>query len=189
MASSTQTSTNAAQNGAAAQSVGGNIFADFSMNRSRDGRSGVIANLLAKTVTPGGKAVAAGTASDSFGNLTLLGIIDNVIGSSFNDFFYGNAKANIFAGLRGRDAFFGGAGIDTADYSLDGKYGAKLGIVVNLSNASVAIGSTKLAAHTARDGFGDIDTLDSIERIIGTMHRDVMVGSTGNDYFIGLWRQ
>jgi Ca2+-binding RTX toxin-like protein len=111
------------------------------------------------------------------GNNTLKGKV------GVKDFFYG---------FSGKDTFIGnGEGEhDTADYSLDGKFGAKHGVMVNLSD-EVKQG---IPPKTGIDSFGFKDSLKGIEDVIGTRfsdtlcgnrHDNVLNGLSGNDLLIG----
>src|SRR4051812_29067811 len=53
-----------------------------------------------------------------------------------------------------------------------------MGAIVNLSSTSVTVGGTAYAAGTARDGWGDLDTLLNIEGAIGTGFADTLIGRT-----------
>lgn len=64
------------------------------------GTAGVVVNLVAKT------------GRDMFGNTDTLDSIENVAGSNFGDFFFGNAVANTFTGNGGVDIINGWFGND-----------------------------------------------------------------------------
>ncbi|MFN2201508.1 MAG: calcium-binding protein, partial [Caldilineaceae bacterium] len=131
--------------------------------------------------------------------------IENIVGSSQDDVLIGNAAANRLEGgagddvLRGEagndmllgdegndtlvggagnDTLDGGDGTDTVDY---GQEGGPHGVIVNLSDAPVTAdigdGEVTVSANSAIDTFGDIDLLSGIDSIIGTEHRDVLVGA------------
>ena len=57
--------------------------------------------------------LAAGTATDGFGNHDTLANVENVIGSRFGDTIAGNAGNNTINGADGNDFLTGGAGSDT----------------------------------------------------------------------------
>ena len=129
----------------------------------------------------GGKAGVAvdlslGMATDGFGDIdTLLGFED-VRGSNSadGDVLIGDDQSNRFQGLRGDDVIDGGAGIDTVDYSRDIAEGGLSGVAVDLDLA------------VAFDGFGDLDSLDGIENVIGTTFADSFNGTAGDNLFTGL---
>jgi Ca2+-binding RTX toxin-like protein len=118
--------------------------------------------------------LATGTATDGFGNTDTLSGIENVRGSAQADNFTGDAGNNVFRGLGGSDIIDGGAGIDTVSYDRDEDNGGGSGVSVDL------------AAGTATDGFGNTDTLVSIEGARGTMKADTLVGTSGDNSFMGL---
>ena len=68
-----------------------------------------------------------------------------------------------FLGGEGNDHIYGGLGKDTADYSEDASGGGANRIIVSLDNNGDGI---------VIDGFGDTDTLHSVENIIGTSKAD-----------------
>jgi Ca2+-binding RTX toxin-like protein len=116
------------------------------------------------------------------GNDTILGStgIDAIIGGSGNDSLRGNSGDDFLVGGAGNDTLDGGQGIDTADY-----FDATSGIVANLNGAQQVYG---LAGEV------DVDTLTSIENVIGGGGDDVifgdnnpntLVGNGGNDSLIG----
>ncbi len=128
---------------------------------------------------------AAGT--DTLVNFT------NVQGSAFDDSITGTAAANslsgnggadFMGGLAGADTLDGGAGNDMARYDLDAANGGSAGVVVNLSANAVNFGGV-VAAGTARDGFGDTDTLISIEEARGGIGNDTLIGGAGYNFFQG----
>ncbi|HIF26202.1 MAG TPA: hypothetical protein EYG18_01795 [Micavibrio sp.] len=73
-----------------------------------------------------------------------------------------NSGDDKIIGGAGDDTIYGGAGEDIADYSEDAANGGNAGITVNMNDTS----------GTVVDGFGDTDTLISIERIIATANSD-----------------
>ncbi|EIM28662.1 Ca2+-binding protein, RTX toxin [Microvirga lotononidis] len=108
--------------------------------------AGVMVNLAAKF---GAGGDAQGDTYDS---------IENVIGSNYNDIFVGDAGAN---------AFYGGAGIDTVDYS-----GSAAGVTVVLGGMSSG-------------GYAEGDTYSSIENVVGSNSADVLYGDGGNNVLQG----
>jgi len=113
---------------------------------------------------------ASGTVVDGWGDIDTFSGIDRVRGSDFDDVFNGDGTNNYFIGQDGNDTFNGGGGNDEVDYHLDDIYGATQGINLNFGLGTVT------------DGFGDTDTLSSIEKARGSDFDDVMVGG-GNDYY------
>ncbi len=160
---------------------------------------GVIANLSASSVTVGSVTVTTGTARDGTGATDTLIDIEILRGTQLADSFFGGNAANDFyegfAGLGGDDTLNGGGGVDEARYTDDalaqktpGVFGTS-GVIVNLSatsqTASLAGTSYTVAAGTARDGYGDTDTLISIEWVRGTNFGDFFYGSSGDNVFRG----
>ena len=162
-----------------------------------DGKAAVIVNLSGAsqtaTINTGTFNVAAGRARDGFGNTDTLANIENARGTALADVFFGaDNMSERFSGFAGNDTMTGGGGLfgtDTADYRFDVDYGGKNGVIVNLStssiNATIAAGTFLVAAGTARDGFGDTDTLIGMEGARGTNEIDVMVGGAADDVFQG----
>jgi Ca2+-binding RTX toxin-like protein len=90
---------------------------------------------------------------------TLIGI-ENIIGSSSNDTITGDAGDNTIDGGLGNDGISGGAGNDTVTYANAGA----AGVTVNLSTG------------TASGAYG-IDTINTVENIIGSIGNDILTGS------------
>ena len=156
---------------------------------------GVIVNLsnaaITQTIGAGTFTVAATSARDWSGATDTLIDIERVRGTNQADYIRGSDTANLrselFDGLAGNDTINGGAGTDTARYDVDDNNGGLNGIIANLSTSSItatiASGTFTVASNTARDGFGDTDTLIGIENIRGTAFNDVFVGSSGSNTF------
>ena len=110
-----------------------------------------------------------------------------VVGSNHADVFNGSAENDDFTGNGGADTFNGGDGSDFVQYEKEHNApGGETthGVIVNLSSQSLdnvflepGDDGVNVAAHTAIDAFGDTDELNSIERIRGTNHRDIIIGS------------
>ena len=126
---------------------------------SDGGGSGVTVNL------------ATGTATDSYGHTDTLIDIEVVFGTNSADTITGGGANGFedFRGLGGNDVINGGAGVDRVTYSSDLGRGGEMGVVVNLETG------------TARDGFGDTDTLSNIERVRGTVFSDEITGNGGGN--------
>ncbi|HRK18846.1 MAG TPA: calcium-binding protein [Hyphomicrobiaceae bacterium] len=117
--------------------------------------------------------LATGIATDGFGNTDSLISIENVRGTSRVDTLVGDGANNRLAGLAGNDTIDGGAGNDAVEYRYDEFNGASAGVSVNL------------VTNRATDGFGNIDTLISIESAGGTSFADTFLGNAGNNAFTG----
>jgi Ca2+-binding RTX toxin-like protein len=142
--------------------------------------------------------------------LDTLVSIENVIGSAFNDTLSGGANtvatANLLDGGAGNDSLLGGGGNDTligglgndtlvgGDGSDTASYAGTTGsVVVNLSTAVFASGLGNVAANRSAGAAG-LDTLTTIENVIGGDGNDTIVGSAaanvltggaGNDVLVG----
>ena len=116
-------------------------------------------------------AVSVNLATGSTGGFAagdVLGGIEHLIGSNFNDTLIGDNGANLLDGGAaddllvggvGNDTLIGGTGIDTADYSASGA-----GVTVNLTIGTGAGG----------DAAGDV--LSQIENILGSNYADLLIG-------------
>ena len=137
--------------------------------------------------------VQTGVMLDPWGGTDRIFSFERFTGSRFNDIFIGSDTArDQFEGRRGNDVIDGGsntfvAGVltndrsDVSDYEGDYWGGGRYGIVVDLETSNVN-GSIR---GTARDGFGNRDTLIDIERAYGTRFGDVLVGSSVNNVLGG----
>ena len=144
---------------------------DGDMAAYRDAQSGVSVD------------IAAGTASDGNGTNDILIGIEQVNGSRHNDTIRGDDSDNhlqgregddliegrdgrdTFRGSSGNDTLDGGDGDDRAEYQRDADRGGAAGVTVNLTTG------------IATDGFGDTDTLISIEDIRATSSDDILIGN------------
>ncbi|TKB66053.1 MAG: calcium-binding protein [Nitrospira sp.] len=102
----------------------------------------------------------AGAQNTGVGGIDTLLSIENLDGSRFNDVLTGNAGNNVLAGRDGNDLLNGGAGSDTASYRT-----ATAGVTVDLDLGG--------AQNTGGAG---IDTLVSIENVIGSSFNDTLHG-------------
>jgi len=123
--------------------------------------TGIVANLKAGTIIGGD------------GETDTVNGIENVRGSSFADTILGDNNDNRFAGLQGDDVINGRGGFDIVRYDRDINRGGEDGVRVNLANG------------TARDGFGNIDTLKNIEGVRGSDQRDRLNGDNNENYIDG----
>ena len=136
-----------------------------------------------------------GVLQDAWGGRDVISNFEEVQGSRFNDTFFGSdTQRDRFQGGRGRDTIDGGANSydatgtirtedrrDQVNYDNDYWNGGRRGIIVDLeTNADPAS-----IRGTIRDGFGNIDTVIDIERVVGTRFNDVFVGSRMNNAFSG----
>ena len=154
----------------------------YANGTSVSGTQGAIVNLGTVDRVVGGVTVAAQTARDGFGGTDRLISIEGARGSSFADTLIGGDGNERFAGLGGADVIDGGAGNDTVSYAFDQSFGGNFGVVVNLSDSALPF----MAANSAIDGFNTVDTLTSIENVIGTRFEDFLSGSSVANIFTGL---
>lgn len=110
---------------------------------------------------------------------------DRVVGNERDNKLLGNAGRDTLCGLAGNDTLDGGDNANTADYSRDAGEGGAQGVIVNLSDREIVINSKTISAGTALDGFGSVDTLISIQNIVGTEFSDNVTGSSADNVFIG----
>ena len=114
-----------------------------------------------------------GTVKGPDGLVDKISGFENIIGTYLNDAMKGNGQANQFEAGAGVDYIDGRGGFDTISYAMDAGWGGTDGIRVNL------------AAHTARDGFGYVDQIFNVERIIGTATRDIFFDNAADNIFDG----
>lgn len=117
--------------------------------------------------------LAKKTATDGWGDTDKVLNFEMVRGSLFDDTLIGDGNDNAFRGLQGDDLIKGGSGNDVARYDRDANYGGTSGVSVNL------------AKGIATDGFGDTDTLVSIENVYGSEAADTLQGSGADNVFRG----
>jgi Ca2+-binding RTX toxin-like protein len=113
-----------------------------------------------------------GVASDGYGTVDTLFNINGARGSAFDDTLiggnaaYGKGTADgleMFNGEAGSDFIDGGQGFDLVHYA------------GNLAAVNVKLGG--FSAGVARDGWGGVDTLVSIEMVRGSEFNDTLAGS------------
>lgn len=125
-----------------------------------------------------GDSVAGFFSNDQI-STTLLSF-ENGQGGTGNDTIKGTLDGNILAGDAGADQIDGRGGSDLADYSVSGTRDMLHGVIVNLSSSAVTLDGRVVAAGTAWDNWGDIDTLSGIEGAIGSSFSDTLIGRTAN---------
>lgn len=106
------------------------------------------------------------------GNDTLVGMSgdDSILGNAGNDSLDGGSGNDVLSGGAGNNTINGGDGIDSADYSA-----LASAINVDLRRLSGQVTTTS----------GISDTLESVEKIIGSSVADTMVGNDGDNTFDG----
>jgi serralysin len=124
-----------------------------------------------------------GTVIDSFGSVDKFRNIEQIAGTKFADKFFGDAKANSFQGMEGKDSYDGKGGTDAVEL---GKWGTETtGAIVDLSRNKNQI---------INDGFGNTENAKSIEAVGGTILNDRLTlgnhnwgwawGNSGDDRLI-----
>ena len=111
---------------------------------------------------------------------------DVIIGNSLDNELRGEGGDDLIRAGGGNDELVGGAGADNlqggdgfdeVDYLRDANFeGGNQGVIVNLSGGDNPFGIA-IAANRAKDGFGNTDTLTSIENVRGTDQNDIIVGN------------
>lgn len=104
------------------------------------------------------------------GTDTLISI-EGVHGTAYNDTLIGDANDNVFIGGKGDDYIDGGAGFDYVSFDNDGV----------TEGAGVSLWLTWQNTINPRG----LDTLISIEGVIGSKYNDSFSGSTGNNILLG----
>ncbi len=103
--------------------------------------------------------------------------IEKVIGSSYADTLYAGTANNYLSGGVGNDTFVSGAGSDT----FDGGSGTD---TVDYSLATAGASVDLASGRSFHDG-SYVDTLISIEQVVGSAYDDTLAGGAGNDTLIG----
>jgi Ca2+-binding RTX toxin-like protein len=120
--------------------------------------------------------LASGQVQDGMGGVDTLIGIEGVVGSDHNDSMVGSDTNNtgydkyeVFRGGKGNDTINGGGGFDVVNFNDDP------------TNGVVVI----LAAGVAQDGWGNTDTLISIEGVEGSTKDDSITGSSADNELDG----
>lgn len=113
--------------------------------------------------------------------------IENLIGTNFNDSLTGNAGNNVLSGLAGNDTLLGGGGNDqltggTGNDRLDGGTGIDTASY-STATAGVTVG-LNLTGTQDTVGAG-IDTLVSIENLVGSNFNDTLYGNDATNTLFG----
>jgi Ca2+-binding RTX toxin-like protein len=155
------------------------IFVGERGNDAINGGAGIdFASWQTTSLSDGGVTALINNGAGSVTHATMgtdtLTNIEGLVGTNSDDNLVGLGGNQWFRGRGGSDVLSGGAGIDTADYS-----GDRNGVMVNLG------------AGTAMDGWGGVwamggmDSLDSIENVLGSQYNDHIIGSSGANLLDG----
>ncbi len=109
---------------------------------------------------------AGGWAGDATGDV--VSGIENIRGSAFGDYLFGDDGANILRGDGGADVLYGAGNSDTIYYS----------------TSAVAV-FVDLSTNSASGGDADGDTLVSVENVFATAHRDRLIGDSASNTLVG----
>ncbi|NQE60549.1 hypothetical protein E1H18_237 [Caulobacter sp. RHG1] len=131
---------------------------------------------VAVDLTLSGLQATGGAGSD-----TLISI-ENLRGSAFDDKLTGDGNANVLIGAAGNDILLGGAGDDVlrggaGDDLIDGGAGYDTVSYGDLWTSGVTV-SLALAGPQSTGGAG-VDTLVSIEALVGSRYADKLTGDAG----------
>ena len=170
----------------------GNDVVHYGEDYLRGGTAGVTVNLT------------TGIAIDGHGDTDTLISIEHVNATNSNDFVTGNADANRLFGEDGNDTLIGNGGADVlvggagaddmrggdGDDELVGGAGndtmdGGLGFDLVRYRDDTAGVNVNLQAQQATDGYGNTDTLISIERAHGSDLNDTLLGDGGNNELSG----
>ncbi len=134
------------------------------------GRRGIVVDL--ETSVVGGRIF--GKIRDGFGHTDTVVDIERVDGTRLDDVFIGSTQRNVFSGGEGRDSYSGGIGQDVINLASRFTSAVQTGVVVNLALTT---------GQVINDGFGNTETLSSIEDVWSTQFADSIRGTTGRNTF------
>lgn len=149
-------------------------------------RDGVYSGLGGVTIN-----LAAGTATDGFGDHDTFTSIENARGSSAADTIDGSAGNNYLQGRAGDDLIRAGAGNDTIEAgagndTIDGGAGLdRLSYGNDQPATGINVAFSGATSGTAADGLGGTDSFTNIEFLIGTDFADTIVGAAGTQTLYG----
>ena len=122
--------------------------------------------------------LAAGTAAGGDAQGDVIENIENLSGSGFADVLRGDDNANRLDGGGGDDWLLGSSGAD----QLDGGAGLD-GLSYELSAAGVTV---NLGEGTSAGGYAQGDVFTSIEHVMGSEYRDVLMGDADANELYGI---
>lgn len=118
------------------------------------------------------------TGSNNAESLVGSALADTLYGLDGNDTLYGDQGNDLLLGGAGGDLLYGGSGSDT----LNGGDGYDRAAYYD----DIGTVRVDLAAGTAQDSFGGLDTLISIEHVIGSLYVDYLSGDDNDNTIVGL---
>ena len=121
--------------------------------------------------------LAEGTGEGGHAEGDVITSIENVIGSNYDDFLFGNDSANQLEGYDGNDQLDGDIGADR----LDGGDGEDW-ILYSASGAGVTV---NLEDGTGKGGRAEGDVIVDVENVQGSDYRDVLTGNNGANRLYG----
>ena len=127
------------------------------------------------------------TYNDGFGTHDNLYSIENIHGSTHNDYISGSAENNYLYGWHGDDTILGGAGNDTlvGESGKDKFYGGTGTDKVSFIGAPAAIDVNLVKSTVYNDGYGNTEEIFEVENILGSNFNDVIKGTDGNNRLEG----
>lgn len=145
-----------------------NVWVFYDEDRWNGGKRGIVVDLGG---VKNGKGDVKGTIKDGFGHTDKTINVRHVEGTDFNDSFKGSRLNDHFdPGKGGVDSFNGGKGIDWVHMN---------------SNDGGAINVDLSLGQIIDDGFGNTETVVSIEGIVGSTSDDTIIGNAGANEFLG----
>jgi Ca2+-binding RTX toxin-like protein len=120
--------------------------------------------------------LAAGTAQDGYGNTDIVTNFEVVSGTGFDDQIFGNGNANWLDGGRGNDVLDGRGGNDTVVYLFNTEIVG--GVYADLGQGFAYVFVTDVFVL-------EVDTLVSIEDVVGSKFQDFMLGDAGANSLYG----
>jgi Ca2+-binding RTX toxin-like protein len=116
--------------------------------------------------------------------------IENLIGSQFDDVLTGSSNNNVFFGGQGNDTIDGQGGVDTINYlaaEVEPGFVASVSVHLGLNGAAGTGAEFMPIPGTNGQAFNQVsvDTLTSIENVIGTEGNDELIGNEQNNRLDG----
>lgn len=131
--------------------------------------------------------LAAGSATDPYGDTDTIIEIERVFGTNFGDFLNGSDDGNPFDPYGGDDTVNGGAGYYHIMYHLAADHGGRnradgdtVGISIEFSTKTEGSGTVFY------DSYGDTDIFTGIESVRATELNDRLIGGAGHQQFRGM---